>query len=202
MSDIEHEMRIARVPQKFITASLDDTTLDKKIVDGLMSYALEPSGFCALSGGVGTGKTFAAAATIRAALTHGKCRSFDRIYADIRFISEADYLDALKASFRDGWMALRYDNMPGQPWLLALDDLGSACTSEWAKVEMAKLIDVRYREELPTIVTTNHTMSTLANVIDARTVSRVIESNRLFRFGNVDLRLQQKGQNDEQRTDS
>lgn len=45
--------------------------------------------------------------------------------------------------------------------LLILDDLGSEKLSNWAAQELCKIIDARYRELLPTIVTSNYSLDNL-----------------------------------------
>ena len=189
----DQAMRVIGVPEKFLHADLTTCTdLTRTLVDRLVQWAADPSGFCVLTGGVGTGKTYAAIATMRRVCS--ACpRSPDQVYPDARFITEGRYLKGVRSGFNGGHFCLRHGNYAGQPWLMVIDDLGRSCTSEWAKQEIIELIDTRYSNNLPTIVTTNHTLQALGSVVDGRVVDRLVESNAVLDFGSKSLRVPERG---------
>lgn len=57
--------------------------------------------------------------------------------------------------------------------VLALDDLGSERGTDWQVDQLADLIDLRYRGELPILLATNYAPSDWEVVLDARAVSRL-----------------------------
>jgi len=190
----ERQLRIARVPCHYHGATLETCDrLSAKHVGLLREYAATPRGFCVLTGGPGSGKTYAAVATMQGIIHLGTGQTcLSGAMWDARFITEGDYLKALQANFAVNGpdrAIIRPDGRAGMPQLIVLDDLGAAARTAWGKLEMAQLIDRRYRDDLPTIITTNHDLDALAAVIDARTVSRLVESDNVYSFGDVDLRM-------------
>ena len=59
--------------------------------------------------------------------------------------------------------------------LLILDDLGSEKTSDFTIQSLYLIIDRRYRNLKPTIITTNLTLPEIGEKIDARIASRLSE---------------------------
>lgn len=64
--------------------------------------------------------------------------------------------------------------------LLVLDDLGAENNTEWAKEKLYEIIDFRYRNEKPIIITTNLSMEALQSKLTgndgiSRTYDRIIE---------------------------
>lgn len=64
--------------------------------------------------------------------------------------------------------------------LLILDDLGAESNTEWAKEKLYEIIDSRYRDEKPIIITTNLTQNQLKNKLASgdgvyRTYDRIVE---------------------------
>ena len=62
--------------------------------------------------------------------------------------------------------------------LLILDELGGEKPSEWTMTILHNIINYRYINYKPTIITTNLTTSELGNVLGARTVDRILDKNK------------------------
>ena len=111
-------------------------------------FAEHPHGFLTLQGGFGAGKSHLAAAIAHRQIELGKLAIFATV---------PDVLDHLRASYRPG-AEVQYDELFAR-WkavpLLVLDDLGAESSTAWATEKLYQLIDHRYRELLPTVVTTN-----------------------------------------------
>ena len=58
--------------------------------------------------------------------------------------------------------------------LLLLDDLGAERANEWVRERIFVIVNHRYREELPTILTSNTGPKDLAAQLGERTASRII----------------------------
>lgn len=115
--------------------------------------------WCFLHGPVGTGKTHLACAAV-AALVGGK------VYARYEWVPEL--IDYLRIHQVDGLYEERIAQLRAVE-ALVLDDLNAVKQTEWAEGEVLKLIDWRYRERAPLLVTTN----VLLHEIETRTLDRL-----------------------------
>lgn len=119
-----------------------------------------------LWGGVGTGKTYAAACIVNALIDKGypcMITSFARIANILQGMREGkqEYLDKL-------------NQFP----LIVFDDLGAERKSEYMQEQVFSIIDNRYRMNLPFIVTTNMSIAELKNMADighTRIYDRILE---------------------------
>ena len=118
------------------------------------AYADDPYQWLILIGDYGCGKTHLAAAIANHALAQLNMRPVFAVVPDL--------LDYLRSTFSpadpQATTAVRYetrfDTIRGAD-LLVLDDLGTENTTPWAKEKLFQIINHRYMERLPTVVTTN-----------------------------------------------
>ncbi|HET7091825.1 MAG TPA: ATP-binding protein, partial [Thermomicrobiales bacterium] len=130
------------------------------------AYAHDPDGWLYLRGKCGVGKTHLAVA---AAL------EIRRQNANVLFAVVPDLLDHLRAAFDPG-KGVAYDerfNTIRGAFLLVLDDLGTENTTPWAREKLYQLVNHRYNERLPTIVTSNQDHK----FIDERVLSRLLDTH-------------------------
>jgi DNA replication protein DnaC len=124
-----------------------------------------------LRGEAGTGKTHLAAAIVNRLLGTADWRPLYYVMPDL--------LDRLRAiAFREGperdqeWKAIRESS------LIVLDDYGTEKGSEWADETLYKLLDYRYANKLPLVVTTNldwdEMPPRIASRLQDRAYSRVV----------------------------
>jgi DNA replication protein DnaC len=81
-----------------------------------------------------------------------------------------DLLDWLRVSFSPENSATfdeQFEKVRTVP-LLVLDDLGSQSTTHWAQEKLFQLLNYRYNAALPTVITTNATVSQLETRIRTR----------------------------------
>ena len=129
------------------------------------AFADEPDGWLVMTGRVGSGKTHLAVAIANARLAAGE--------QTVMFTVVPDLLDHLRATF-DPSRGIDYDERFNQfrnAFLLVLDDLGTENTTPWAREKLFQIINHRYNERLPTVITTNRPFSE----IDERIVSRMLD---------------------------
>ncbi len=119
-----------------------------------------------LRGGVGVGKTHLAVAT---------ALEIRERNGSVYFAVVPDLLDHLRATF-DPARGVAYDdrfNAIRGAFLLVLDDLGTENTTPWAREKLYQIINHRYVERLPTIVTSNQDH----RHVDERILSRLLDTH-------------------------
>jgi len=143
-----------------------------------------------LYGPVGTCKSYLASA-----LLIELCRKYG---ATVRFITVFDLLAEIRKEFNsDGSMQAFTENgvydQVCEVGLLAIDDLGNAKASDFAVDQVSNLIDTRWREKRPTILTTNLGLDALRDVYGERFISRVKGAGPVLQFNGKDRRLLEVG---------
>lgn len=126
------------------------------------AYAQRLAGWLVLCGPYGCGKTHLAAAIAHGALARGKTTVFAAV---------PDLLDHLKATFAPS-SSETYDErfeLLRSADLLVLDDLGTESATAWAREKLYQLINHRYVQRLPLVVTSNVSL----DVLDGRLRSRL-----------------------------
>jgi DNA replication protein DnaC len=139
------------------------------------AYAADLQGWIFFHGRCGVGKTHLAVAIAREVMEQEKL--------SVYFAVVPDLLDQLRASF-DPSAGVAYEDRFRQirdAHLLVLDDLGTEATSPWAREKLYQLLNQRYIEQRPTVVTSNQSFEHL----DERIVSRLCDS-RLTRYCWID----------------
>lgn len=128
-----------------------------------------------LSGQPGTGKTHLAVATAKYAMAH--------MNMSVYFAAVPDLLDHLRASF-DPESGTGYDERftaIKNAQILVLDDLGTENATPWAREKLYQVINHRYIEQLPTVVTSNVDL----RKVDDRIMSRILD-HRLSTYIELD----------------
>lgn len=136
------------------------------VLDDVMKYAASPSGWLILHGGYGVGKTHLAAAVAHECISRNEY---------IIFTTVPDLLDHLRSSYAadaETSYDQRFEQMRNVR-ILVLDDLGTESGTEWAQEKLYQLIDHRYNNKLPTIITTNLPLAG----IEPRISSRMLDVN-------------------------
>lgn len=134
-----------------------------------------------LTGPVGSGKTFLAAAIANALMEQDK---------NVLFLVVPDLLDELRATYKSQSNELDLLDTAREIPILILDDLGAHNYTEWTRNRLYSIINYRLNEELPTVITSNLSLEEMEEHLGARTTSRLIQSCRIFRLNvDQDIRL-------------
>lgn len=133
-------------------------------VDASEEFAHDLKGWLLLEGAYGCGKTHLAAAIANAAVQRG---------VPTLFITVPDLLDSLRYSFSDPTTSYeeRFEEIRNAD-LLVMDDFGTQNATPWAQEKLFQIINSRYINKLPTVITTN----LILDEIESRIRSRLQDS--------------------------
>ncbi len=149
-------------------------------------FSQETRGWLLLKGSYGSGKTHLAAAIANDRIARGE---------PVLFVVVPDLLDHLRATFAPTSRVTyddRFESVRNTSFLI-LDDLGAQSATAWAQEKLFQLINHRYNEQFPTVITTNRELEE----IESRVRSRLSDSRLCtivtllapdFRQGGVDAR--------------
>jgi DNA replication protein DnaC len=124
-------------------------------------FAQSLKGWLLLQGGYGCGKTHLAAAIANFTVNMG---------VPTLFLTVPDLLDALRFAYDDpeATFEQRFEEIRQAPFLV-MDDFGTQNTTGWAREKLFQILNYRYINRLPLVVTTN----LLLDEIDERLRSRL-----------------------------
>ncbi len=138
--------------------------------DAARAFALDPKGWLLVTGTYGCGKTHLAAAVTQELVGRGKAVLFQIV---------PDLLDHLRATFGPR-SPVAYDQLfedvRNAPCLV-LDDLGAQNATAWALEKLYQILNHRYNNRLPTVITTNVPLEDL----DPRLRSRLTDESLVRR---------------------
>ena len=130
-----------------------------------------------LFGSAGTGKT------------HLAVKAAQETKLDTKFIKMPKLLLQLRANFDGkGYENEQIIERLSKQELLVIDDLGAEKASDWVAETIYLLIDERYGRMLPTIITSNFSLSDLAGRVGDRVASRITEMCRVIEINTSDKR--------------
>jgi DNA replication protein DnaC len=126
-------------------------------------FAQHLEGWLVLKGTYGCGKTHLAAAIANFAVSLG---------VPTLFLTVPDLLDSLRFSYQNPEVAFeeRFEEVRNSK-LLVLDDFGTQNATSWAQEKLFQIINYRYINRLPLVVTTNLAL----NQIEGRIRSRLVD---------------------------
>ena len=127
------------------TVTEEDVKTLEKAFQAAVSFAEEPDGWLVLLGQSGCGKTHLAAAMGNYRLASG---------APAILVDVTDVLDYLRATFGDSMVTYqqRMDEVRTTP-VLILDGLGAMQLSSWSEEKLYQILNYRYYNKLPTVIT-------------------------------------------------
>ena len=123
-------------------------------------FTRKQQGWLLLEGAYGCGKTHLAAAIANAAVNSG---------TPTLFITVPDLLDSLRFAYADPETTFeaRFEEIRNSN-LLILDDFGTQNATPWAQEKLFQIINYRYINKLPTVITTNLMLDEIEGRIRSR----------------------------------
>ena len=134
-------------------------------LDASEEFAKTLKGWLLLEGSYGCGKTHLAAAIANACVQRG---------VPTLFITVPDLLDSLRFAYNDPETTFeqRFEDIRDAD-LLVMDDFGTQNATPWAQEKLFQIINYRYINKLPTVITTN----LILDEIESRIRSRLQDSD-------------------------
>lgn len=168
----------AGLPPKFRNKTLQSwapaNPADRRVLQTLQGYAdriadhAEAGRGLILSGPPGLGKTHLACALVNVAIAAGIAA---------RYSVWPDVIHAHREAQHDRQHpARKLLQELAEAQLVVLDELGLQPLTDWTGAELFRLVDARYREQLPTIVVGNVTAQTLPAAVGERSADRLRET--------------------------
>lgn len=157
------------IGRRHMGASLDNFAGGETIIALCRKCAEDPHDLV-LSGPSGCGKTHLAVGIMRSMVQAGSLG-----YTGGRFITASELLMEIRGTYNGDKFVNEADLVEcfGNVDFLVLDDLGAEKATEWAIATLYLIIDRRYREMKPTIVTTNLSVDDIASYLSPRIASRL-----------------------------
>lgn len=183
---MEGLFRDARIPARYRGKTLDN--FDKAYQPNAHRIACEyattwpkPEGESLFFvGPVGTGKSHLARAILTEMIGRHKISGVA--------VTVPSLMDDLRPGADEGLRAERIDVLKTVP-LLVLDDLGAQRTTEWVTERLFVIVNARYDEMLPTIITSNVYLEDLCKLPGwDRLVDRIVEMARRVRLDGASYR--------------
>jgi len=138
-------------------------------------FAKNPEGWLVFMGETGCGKTHLASAIVNFRYESGK---------PALFVVVPDFLDHLRSAFSPD-SKISYDQLfesvKTAP-LLVLDDFGEQSTNSWVKEKLYQLINFRYNNRLPTVITTRYSLDEIMEKVDESISSRLMDRQMSVTF--------------------
>ena len=133
-------------------------------LNGAEEFSRNLNGWLLLEGAYGCGKTHLAAAIANACVQRG---------VPTLFITVPDLLDSLRFAYNDPETTFeqRFEDIRAAD-LLVMDDFGTQNATPWAQEKLFQIINYRYINKLPTVITTN----LILDEIESRIRSRLQDS--------------------------
>lgn len=163
-----------RLPKRFANCTFDNYIGSEQLKNKLKLAAKNKESIL-LSGSVGSGKTHLAVAYLREFLINNGSYIFMITYI-------AEMIDSI---FKNSDNLEKVQNVD----LLLIDDLGAESVKDWGLEKIFDVVNFRYMELLPVIVTTNLNSKELSNKIGQRSFSRLLEMCKPFEVKGEDYRI-------------
>lgn len=153
------------LPKRYENAKLEDFGESMKSLIGQSIFVHGPAG---------TGKTHLLAALARRQVAMGLDTGIPPTSFYAKFTTIPNLLAKIKQSFKDDTEELVFSEYAKCNWLY-IDDFGAEKETDWSYQIIYRIIDYRWGEMLPTIVSSNFTPTELSEDYCQRLASRVTQ---------------------------
>ena len=160
LDELEHLTFDSFVPRGRMGLGEQQQESIERALNQARTYAETLQGWLLLQGRFGVGKTHLAAAIGNECASRG---------ISTLFLTVPDLLDTLRFTFNDEGTSFeqRFEEIRRAP-LLILDDFGTQSATEWAREKLFQILNYRYINKLPLVVTTNLSLAEIEGRIRSR----------------------------------
>jgi len=187
---LERMTKATLIPPRYVGATFLEFGTEKgnqKAYDVALDWANDTAahtrgdGFFLL-GEPGTGKTHLVCAAAMERVRKGQ--------TGIRYLNVPIFLDRIRASFKFSESAAQdlFEFACTKASLVVLDDFGKEKATDWATERLYVLVESRYQNMLPMLVTSNRTLDELDSLGYGATVSRLQQMCRTIKLETADHR--------------
>ena len=162
--------------KRYVTAKMEDIKNIKQYNE-ILDFTNNNEGGLFIHGTVGTGKTHVAAAICRN-LEHYVGTTAPKLMLKLKDSFNNEHVNETE-------IIKNYGSYP----MLVLDDLGVEKSSEYVIQSLYLIIDQRYRDMRSTVITSNLSLTELAQKLDDRIASRIAGMCKIIKLEGKDRRL-------------
>lgn len=159
-----------QIGRRYKNACLTSWMADEKYKELVASWLKSPSNMILLSGAPGKGKTYFCVAIANFLLEQGK---------DVYYFNCRKFFERLQSRIQQGKNQYTEIGKVAEVDFLIFDDVGASTNSEWQKEVLLELIDRRYNNMKPTVVTTNLSSEDLSSILGPRIQRRLMSEDNL-----------------------
>lgn len=154
--------------KRFTRASLSDLRAPEAIQCKILNWIKNPSDFLVYAGSPGVGKTYLCAALIGYFSGKGK---------EVYYTNNRRFFEHIQGAMSKNVGNYESIKIFKEKELLIFDDLGASRNTEWQAEMILDLIDHRYENRLPTIITTNYSSHDIKEIFSERTMRRIFNQD-------------------------
>ena len=168
---------------KYADAHLSQVELPAEPIQKISDWLKKPSNFLVFCGNPGVGKTYLCAAI---------CKEFSNDGRYIYYTSEKQFFQRLRGIIQKDWdYEYEIRKICEYPFII-LDDLGSSQMTDWQKEVLFSLVDLRSKNDYPTLITSNLWMEDIRKEFHPRFASRLNDArNTVIELNWIDKRQRQ-----------
>lgn len=158
------------VGMRYFNAHVSKLRLSNAIKETISRWTAKPKNFLVINGLPGTGKTYLCVALANFFLEKG---------TQVKYLNGRRFFEEVQSAIAAGKSQYEQIRKIASYELLILDDIGAATNSEWQREVVLDLIDYRYNEQKPTVITSNMNKVDLAVALGDRTARRIFSADNI-----------------------
>jgi DNA replication protein DnaC len=158
------------VGSRYYNAHVAKLKIDNNSKELLCRWVEKPNNFLIVLGVPGTGKTYICMAL---------ANLFLEKKAIVKYMNARRFFEEVQQAISYGKSQYEKIRQLARAEILILDDIGASANSEWQREVILDLVDQRYNEQKPTIITSNFSQPQMIEILGDRTTRRIMNKENL-----------------------